>query len=206
MDQVDLGHGRGWLAREHAESIWRIDAELGHPMQITEAGRSHEKADANYAAYLAYLNGAGPWAPIALPGDQSVHCLGGAIDSDEAQQHLELMKRHGWIRTVIRNGVIVEVWHFERFRDHDQHRNDPIEGDDMFTDADRAKIDWLMDQHGGSSSRTTSAREDIDEVLRLLDALAKSVKRILDAVTWLKQRVGGSVLNGAKSLTELLRR
>lgn len=173
MQTTQLTNGRGWLAANHAASIARIDAELGHPLQITEAGRSKEKADANYAAYLAYLNGTGPWAPIALPGDQSVHVFGGAIDSDEAQRHLELMKRHGWIRTVIRNGVVVERWHFERFADLDQHRHDTQEEDDMFTDEDREMLRQVREHLGGANSRTTSARQDIDEIGRDVSTLRK---------------------------------
>lgn len=124
--QVDLGYGRGWASPEAAASIWRIDAELGHPLQITEAGRSAEDADANYARYQAYLNGTGPWAPIAYPSWLSVHCWGNAIDSNEAQNDISMMGRHGWRRTVYRNGVLVEEWHFERFEDEDQHRFDGI--------------------------------------------------------------------------------
>ena len=147
VTQVDLGHGRGWASPEAAASIWRIDAELGHPLQITEAGRSAEDADANYAAYQAYLNGTGPWAPIAYPSWLSVHCWGGAIDSDEAQQFVDRMQRHGWRRTVYRNGVLAEPWHFEQFIDEDQHRFDGIPagsgGEEIMPTAEEiAKATW----------------------------------------------------------------
>ncbi|MGO3662430.1 hypothetical protein, partial [Microbacterium gubbeenense] len=164
---VDLGHGRGWLADDAAASLARIDAALGHAMQVTEAGRSQEKADENYAAYLAYLNGSGPWAPIALPGNQSVHCLGRAIDTDEGQEHITLLAEHGWRRTVYRAGRLVEPWHFEYFADEDQHINEQ-EDDDMFTDQDREMLKAVREQLGGANSRKTSAREDIDKVLRYL--------------------------------------
>lgn len=179
-DYVNLDHGRGWASADAAASIARVDAVLGHAMQITEAGRSKEKADANYAAYVAYLNGTGPWAPIALPGDQSVHCFGGAIDTDEGQSHVDLLADHGWIRTVYRNGRLVEPWHFEYFTARDNHYNEEI--DDMFTDEDRAraialeeKVAWLMDQHGGSSKRKTSAREDIDKILAQVTETAQII-------------------------------
>ena len=123
---TDLGFGRGWASPEAAASIWRIDAALGHAMQITEAGRSAADADRNYARYQAYLNGTGPWAPIAYPSWMSVHCWGNAIDSDEAQRFIALMARHGWRRTVYRNGKLEEPWHFEYFIDEDQHRFDGI--------------------------------------------------------------------------------
>src|SRR5690606_41834541 len=96
-DYIDLGHGRGWASADAAASIWRLDAALGHPLQITEAGRSAEQANANYAAYQAYLNGTGPWAPLAFDAAHSVHCWGAAIDTDEGQDHIALMSEHGWI-------------------------------------------------------------------------------------------------------------
>lgn len=40
LTKVDIGHGRGWLEAEAAKSQARIDRALGHPQQITEAGRS----------------------------------------------------------------------------------------------------------------------------------------------------------------------
>lgn len=131
MIQTDLGHGRGWLDEAAAASIARIDAELGHAIQITEAGRTWAQQDVHYQHYLKY------GSPIALsPDAPSVHQEGEAIDSDEAQKHIELMARHGWKRTVYRNKKLVEPWHFEYFASSDQHRNDPTpttteEDDDM---------------------------------------------------------------------------
>lgn len=116
---VDLSHGRGWLNPGPAASIHRIDRVLGHPLQITEAGRSWAQQNVHYRRYLR--NG----YPIALsPDAPSVHQLGAAIDSDEAQKHLALMTEHGWVRTVWRNGRLVEPWHFEYQAHRDQHRFD----------------------------------------------------------------------------------
>lgn len=127
MVAVDLGDGRGWLEEPAAKSIARIDIfELGHPMQITEAGRSYAYQDGHYQRYVHYLNG-GPWAPIALaPWTPSVHQKGGAIDSNEAQRHLEMMEWNGWRRTVYRNGKLVELWHFEYFLHLDNRRHQEI--------------------------------------------------------------------------------
>lgn len=129
MRATDLGHGRGWADAGAAASIRRVDQALGHPAQITEAGRDWERQNDHWQAYLRYLAG-GPWAPIALsPDAPSIHQLGNAVDSDEWQKHVALLARHGWRRTVYRkiNGVwtLVEPWHFEYFADRDQHRNDP---------------------------------------------------------------------------------
>lgn len=151
--RVDLGGGRGWLDRPHAESIFRIDREIGHLLQITEAGRSWDEQNAHFQTYLRV------GYPIALsPDTPSVHQEGGAIDSNEAQQMQARMEDHGWRRTVYRwvNGVwtLVERWHYERFTHLDNHRNDPApaggnarpisQEDDMYDD--NAKKD-AADRH-----------------------------------------------------------
>jgi len=108
---TDLGYGRGWAADDATQSIFRIDRQLGHPVQITEAGRSAADADANYAAYVAYKNGTGPWAPRALPASASVHCWGEATDSDE---HGAPWEPNGWIETARSDDPDEdEPWHRE---------------------------------------------------------------------------------------------
>lgn len=121
--KVDLGHGRGWLTKEAAASIRRIDRQIGHPLQITEAGRDWAQQNEHYQHYLKY------GAPIALnPNTPSVHQKGDAVDSDEAQRILSIMTDHGWIRTVYRwvggKWTLVERWHFEHFIERDNHRHD----------------------------------------------------------------------------------
>lgn len=125
MQATDLGHGRGWLDAAAAASVRRVDHALGHPAQITEAGRTWARQNQHFQAYRRYLAG-GPWAPIALdPDAPSIHQLGEAVDSDEWQEHVALLAEHGWVRTVYRGGKLVEPWHFEYFAHRDQHRNDP---------------------------------------------------------------------------------
>lgn len=121
---ADLGSGRGWLNDAPAASIRRLDRALGHPLQITEAGRTWAQQNVHWLNYQR--NG----RPIALhPDTPSVHQKGAAIDTDEGQQHVQLLAEHGWKRTVYRwvNGryTLVEPWHFEYFPDKDQHRNGP---------------------------------------------------------------------------------
>ena len=116
---VDIGGGRGRLAAQAAASLARVDEQIGHLLDINEAWRSPEQADANYRAYQSYLNG-GSWAPIAFPADQSIHCIGYAIDTDE--QLVAILNDHGWFQTVYRNGVLVEPWHFEYDASRDQYR------------------------------------------------------------------------------------
>ncbi|WP_025105704.1 hypothetical protein [Microbacterium paraoxydans] len=122
LTKVDIGHGRGWLEAEAAKSQARIDRALGHPQQITEAGRSWEQQNEHWEHYLKY------GAPIALhPDTPSVHQMGRAKDTDE--RDVALMNDHGWYQTVYRllNGrrTLVEPWHFEYDPARDNHRNDP---------------------------------------------------------------------------------
>ncbi|MEW2011481.1 hypothetical protein AB0300_18635 [Microbacterium sp. NPDC078814] len=122
LTKVDIGHGRGWLEVEAAKSQARIDRALGHPQQITEAGRSWEQQNEHWQHYLRF------GAPIALhPDTPSVHQMGRAKDTDE--RDVALMNDHGWFQTVYRwvNGrrTLVEPWHFEYDPARDNHRNDP---------------------------------------------------------------------------------
>lgn len=138
-DAVDIGHGRGRLSAPAAASLSRVDADMrdtfGRVLDVNEAWRSPEQADANYAAYLAYVryqNGGpfAPWAPIALPADKSVHCKGEAVDTDDGYdaRAVAILNDHGWFHTVYRwvNGVwtLIERWHFEYQWWRDNHRND----------------------------------------------------------------------------------
>ncbi|MDR6868440.1 hypothetical protein J2Y69_003056 [Microbacterium resistens] len=110
---TDLGHGRGWLNPEPAESIFRIDAQIGHPLQITDAGRTWDQQMEDYRAYLA---GTGAYA--LHPDTPSVHQLGEAADTDEGQDILPVMEEHGWVRTALARE---EWWHFEYLRARDRH-------------------------------------------------------------------------------------
>ncbi|MEZ3156848.1 hypothetical protein AB1K56_07935 [Microbacterium sp. BWR-S6Y] len=132
-DAVDIGGGRGRLAPAPAASLARVDAAFrsafGRAADINEAWRSPADADENYRKYIAWLNGAGPWAPIALPGDKSVHCFGFAVDTDDTTDaQMRIWNEHGWYWTVYRNGQLAERWHLEYFPDRDKHRNDPAPG------------------------------------------------------------------------------
>ena len=117
--QVDVGYGRGWLAPPAAASLKRIDRQLGHTMQTTELGRTWAR---QYEHWLKYQRDG---YPIALhPNTPSIHQLGYAMDTDEGQRHIGLLNENGWKQTVIRNGKIVEPWHFEYDASRDKHIND----------------------------------------------------------------------------------
>ena len=114
-----LGHGRGWLTDDAAAaaSIARIDHQIGHPLQITDAGRTWDEQMTNYRAYL---NGTGAYA--LHPDTPSIHQLGNAIDTDEGRNIDPIMRDHGWRLTALDIG---EWWHWEYFEHLDNRRNDP---------------------------------------------------------------------------------
>lgn len=118
MQPTDLSHGRGWLDAPAARSVARIDAELGHPLDINEAGRSFFQQQ---KFYEAWLNGTGAYA--LSPYAPSIHQVGAAIDTDE--QNTPVLNRHGWFHTVFwPNGSLREPWHYEYDASRDQHINE----------------------------------------------------------------------------------
>ena len=139
MQVTQLSDGRGWLNAPAAASLARVDASIGHPLQITEAGRSKAEQRAHYDRYMRYLRG-GPWAPLAAAPGSSPHEFGNAIDTNE--RLVALLAAHGWSRP-----LKSEPWHFVYNPNNDRHRFDPApagqEEDDMFTDADRALLSTL---------------------------------------------------------------
>lgn len=132
---VDIGHSRGRLAPAAAESLARIDAEAGRPLDVNSAWRDPVLQDRMYAAWLAWINGTGtqPNHGRALPSWQSIHCRGMAIDTDDWQQLKKLLNAHGWFQV-----ADDEPWHFE----YDPTR-DTRKDDDMFTDKDRERLNHL---------------------------------------------------------------
>lgn len=126
---VDLGHGRGRAAPDTAAAIFRIDAELGRPADINEAWRSPEQANANRARWLAYeryLNGGpyAPKAPYALGAEDSVHCDGEAVDSDDWYDPAAaaVWRRNGFRQTARYPGTARdEPWHGEHRPEWDEN-------------------------------------------------------------------------------------
>lgn len=203
------GRDRGRLSKTAAASLRRVDAALGRPLDVNEAWRSPAQADKNFAAYkawLAYQNGTGPrvpWAPIALPADQSVHCEGDALDTDEGQpigsKVDKLLVEHGWILTVYRwekdpktgryRYVLKEAWHREHFPEKDKHRNDPEPVPAKITkDEDMAHVasEHTKNQFAIFETTVTVAKTTADK--RIFDATygkpvelkSGSVNRLLD--------------------------
>lgn len=131
MRATDIGHGRGWLAAPAAASLARVDRDLGHPIQITYAGRSRAEQQRLRDLYLA---GKGSYA--APPGS-SPHETGIAIDTDD--RPIAILAEHGWYRPLAN-----EPWHFLYRLTQDKHRNAPATGagkdDDMSLTPAQAKM------------------------------------------------------------------
>lgn len=111
MTPVDLGHGRGWLDQPAAASLLRVDRQIGHPLQITDAGRTYEEQ-----AYLRWLYEIGQGSFAAKPGE-SPHEFGNAIDTNE--RLVDILHDHGW-----RRPLSDEPWHFVYWPNLDNHINE----------------------------------------------------------------------------------
>lgn len=178
MQTTDLGHGRGWLDAQAAASIERIDAEIGHPLQITEAGRTRAQQLEHWNTYQRFGK------PIALHPDgppkgngPSIHQAGEAVDSDEAQQFVDLMNRHGWKQTVYRNGKLIGPWHFEYDPANDQHL-----GEDIMSAAAELAIFPIRDYLGANGGLNTKTPDTVgarvkDIQLALTNALPVLLKQ-----------------------------
>lgn len=172
--KVDIGHGRGWLAPAPAASLRRIDAQLGRPADINEAGRSPEQANENrrkWLAYERYLNG-GPWAPkapYALGADQSVHCWGGAADTDDSYDPhaARVWLDNGWVQTALypNNLAKHEPWHREYFAHLDKHRFDPAPAGQQSAPEPESEEDDDMPKNSGFIYRGTTQGTDQRTVL-----------------------------------------
>lgn len=109
-----LNKNRGRATLQCVWSIHRIDKQLGRLLDINSAWRDPIEQQRLYDAYRRYVNGTGPWAPIALTPEQSVHCDGEAIDTDDNNAAMtRILNDNGWFHTVFRGGVLVEPWHYE---------------------------------------------------------------------------------------------
>jgi hypothetical protein len=192
-DAVDIGGGRGRLAAPAAASLARVDAEFrsafGRAADINEAWRSPQQADANFAAYQAYLNG-GPWAPIGLAAKDSIHCRGYAVDTDDTSTaQMRIWNDHGWFWTVYRNGVLVERWHLEYNASRDNHRGEgtpasdnasPFKEDDMpLNQDDLVKIltaQFKVTQRG--QSRMVSIAQALEAVFIVGDIISDRLNSV----------------------------
>jgi len=117
MMTTDLGHGRGWLRADAAASLRRVDRQIGHPLDINEAGRTNAQQWEMWNKY---------GSPRAAYPGTSTHETGIAIDTDE--RLVDVLAENGWHRP-----YDFEPWHFLYVPANDRRRNDPEpREDDMY--------------------------------------------------------------------------
>lgn len=137
-DLEDLGYGRGYLRAGAAASVRRLDVILGRPLDINRAYASYDEQMTKYLAYVAYQNGRGSWAPLALHPNYSWHCKGLAIDTDD---RLPYFREHGWLFEV--RG---EPWHGQYYTSLDRHYGEPAAVEaEPFPDPAPAPPPWKDD-------------------------------------------------------------
>ncbi len=155
----DLGGGRGRATLWCTWSIQRIDRQLGRLLDINSAWRNPQEQERLYMAYRNYVNGNGPWAPIALPPEQSVHCNGEAIDTDDNNAAMtRVLNDNGWFHTVFRNGVLVEPWHYEY-----DYKRDKFFGGQAASSGDAPKpLEW--DEMASKDEMKSAFREEASAV------------------------------------------
>lgn len=127
-DLEDLGYGRGQLRAGPAASVRRLDVLLGRPLDINSAYRNYDEQMRAYLAYIAYINGRGPWAPLALHPDKSWHCKGLALDSDDAPGYNRGLSRDTWKEYGWLFEVKEELWHGQYYTSMDKHYGEPAGG------------------------------------------------------------------------------
>jgi hypothetical protein len=187
---VPINGGRGRATLQCVWSIHRIDAQLGRYLDINSAWRDPQEQEKLYQAYRNYQNGTGPWAPIALRPEQSVHCDGEAIDTDDNNAGMtRILNNNGWFHTVYHwvNGVytLVEPWHYEYDYRKDKFfggipagsGSTPIEEDDMFSDDDRRKMNAIYDAIFNGGPSMEDANRSISRSLALIQKNVSDITR-----------------------------
>lgn len=185
MQTVDLGGGRGWAAPDAGASILRVDAQLGRELQITEAGRSYKRQ----AELRADWEQGKPGAAFALPPDPpegpSEHQSGEAIDTDEWVNStvVRVLNDNGWHQTAIKRG---EPWHFDYFRDRDNHLEDDMPTPEQIA---RAVVETMISDAKDPARayalgvRLREANASLDRIEERVKIIEGDVRKTFDAVT-----------------------
>lgn len=126
MNIITLSGGRGQLPAPAAESIARIDGEIGRLLPITEAGRTWAKQLYYYEGWERRRYGFNRALHPSNPLANHVMAEGrpGAIDTEAARLGIvtiAIMNAHGW-----HQDAADEYWHFSYFPNKDTHRFDEI--------------------------------------------------------------------------------
>lgn len=148
-----------WLDAPAAASYRRMLAAGMPAGGITDAGRTNPE---QWELWRAYLAGKLK-ATAAYPGT-SKHETGRALDLTGAA--LAWARAHGrefgWIPDLVPN----EPWHIEYRADRDKHLTAPTpEGDDMFTEEDRATLRTIRDEQARIGTRLKEI-DTADEFVR----------------------------------------
>lgn len=147
-DLVQLGHNRGQARLPMAQSIWRLDAKLGRPLDINRAYADYASQMRYYLEWTAFKANPSAWRranpgrsdpPLALHPDQSWHCKGMAIDTDD-----RLGQR--FLDAGFRFVVTSEPWHGQYYANLDKHYGQPSSGGSIpFPIPRPAKDDTIME-------------------------------------------------------------
>ena len=168
----------GVLFEEQAAASWaRMEVERGQHLDTNRTTVSREAQQIERDKYLAYMNGTGPWAPLALDPDDSWHCepIARASDTDD-DEWIRAHPDHGW-RFVVKS----ERWHAQYYPHLDLHRHEgfpagfnptPFEEDDMFSDADRALLQDVNNKlsiEGAGYGRPEVIQQRVDTIVDKLE-------------------------------------
>lgn len=190
---VPLNGGRGRATLQCAWSIHRIDQQLGRYLDINSAWRDPQEQEQLYNAYRRYLAGTGPWAPIALAPEYSVHCDGEAIDTDDNNVAMtRILNANGWFHTVYRNGVLVEPWHYEYDYKRDKYFGGSPAGSEQEQD--------LTPEESARLARTEAKVNNIETIL------ARIQNAIFDTSNGIEKNVAAAkdnAFNAAKASSDV---
>lgn len=129
-DLVDLGHNRGQARLQMAQSVWRLDAKLGRPLDVNRAYADYASQMRYYLDWTAFKANPTAWRranpgrsdpPLALHPDQSWHCKGMAIDTDDRLGQ-------SFLDAGFRFVVPSEPWHGQYYANLDKFFGQPSSG------------------------------------------------------------------------------
>lgn len=137
VTQVDVGHGRGWLAPGPAASLLRVDWQIGGVLPTSSLGRT--AAEQQKLIDAAAAGDPNVFMPAAV--GESPHQLGISADVPRWWDYEAVLNDNGWTRPLPTRDPV----HFNYNPDRDNHLNDPIGGFLMsLSDAEQRQVyDWL---------------------------------------------------------------
>lgn len=137
VTQVDVGHGRGWLAPGPAASLLRVDWQIGGVLPTSSLGRT----DAEQQKLIDAAAAGDPNVFMPAAVGESPHQLGISADVPRWWDYEAVLNDNGWTRPLPTRDPV----HFNYNPDRDNHLNDPIGGFLMELNnvEQRQVYDWL---------------------------------------------------------------